>query len=148
MTSLSIFLEQFPQCNCMEVTCRVESDDRTYIDVAREVSINGEKVKMVLEFRSNMWGGYKEYEFLQENDFYVFSVNNGTAKQQSNYLNKGTGNFTKLVCDVIASGSLYVRGPSLYWYKTFDIVKRWDTADMIEVKMRLPCVMRFPCVKV
>lgn len=139
MTNLSIFLKQFPQCKCMEVTCRVGTDDRTYIDVAREVSINGEKVKMVLEFRSNMWGGYKEYEFLQENDFYVFSVNINKPE-----LNKGTGNFTKLVCDVIASGSLYVsfsvRGPSLYWDNTFDIVKRWDTAGMIQVKRRFPCV--------
>ena len=125
------FLQQFPQCKDMEVT---QINDRI-IFVAREVSINGEKVKMVMEFKSNMWGGMKQYKFLQENDFYVNALLNGTYEQQVKKLNIGTGNFTKFICDVIADGSLYVRSPTLYWEKTFDIVNRWE--NMIEVKKKI-----------
>ena len=132
MTDLrGIFLQQFPQCKDMEVTQR---NDRG-ISVAREVSINGEEVKMVMVFTSNMWGRKKQFKFLQENDFYVDGLYNGTSEQQVKELNKGTGNFTKFICDVIADGSLYVRSPTLYWEKTFDIVNRWR--NVIEVKKRL-----------
>ena len=133
-TLRDIFLRKYPQCKNMKVE---EVNDRA-ITVTREVS----GVTMKLTFYINRWGNTKEYKCLGRTDFFVAGVYNGTEEQQRSGINKGTGNFTRFVRDIIGNGSLYVRSATPYWEKTFAVVREWENDGIIEVKNQQP--MRTP----
>ena len=127
-----IFLTKYPQCNTN--TMEVKQDGDRIITVARTVKVSGQHVKMNLCFRSNRWGERKEFAFLEPTDFYLDGLYNGTKKQRVEGINSGTGNFTKFIYDVVADGSLYVRGASPYWRQKFDVVSMHNSIIKVTKK--------------
>lgn len=131
---VDMFLTQYPHCRSMEV--KKASYDT--ISVTRTVEVEGENVDMKLIFMSNMTRSGNSYttlyDFLKETDFFVSGLYNGTQDQQINGINRGTGNFTKFIREVVGNGSLYVREATDYWGKRFDIIKNWNNGMIIKVK--------------
>jgi hypothetical protein len=128
-TVRNIFLKKYPQCKTMEVV-EIELPSHGVI-VKRTVRVNEEDVTMQIRLENNKLG---QFDVLETSDFVVTALYNGTQDQQRTGVNTGTGNFSAFIHDVLADGSLYVRRPTLYWYKTFAVVGQWG--DIIKVQSK------------
>ena len=97
--------------------------DERQISVKKIVK-NGERIDipMTIKFRINDWGGgYKEYDFLELDDFFISSIQNGTSEQRVAGIdvNEGKGVFTDFIKQFVGGETFYVMGSTPYWIRTF-----------------------------
>ena len=79
-------------------------------------------IPMTITLCINDWGGEKELEFLELDDFYISGLINGTEEQQVMGVTgrrKGKGIFTDFIKQFVGEEKFYVRGPTPYWKKMF-----------------------------
>ena len=90
----------------------------------KKIVINdkGIDIPMSIILYINDWGGDKEYEFLELDDFFITHLVNGTKEQQQSEVTgrrKGKGEFTHFLKQFVGENKFYVRGPTPYWKKRF-----------------------------
>ena len=103
----------------------VQLDPRS-VEISKQ-ALNKDKIviPMSIMLKINNWGGEREYENLELDDFYISGIFNGTAEQAVAGIdvNKGLGVFTGFLKEFLSDvQTFYVTGASPYWARLFDCV--------------------------
>jgi hypothetical protein len=102
-------------------------------------ALNKDKILIPMEIllRINNWGGEREYENLELDDFYILGIINGTQEQAVAGIdvNKGKGVFTGFLKEFLSDvQTFYVRGASPYWARLFDCVHHAEGITKCNIK--------------